>query len=360
MKRKHFLVVALALGLAAAPLAQQAPPAFHPGKVGLSVGPTLYVGPDILYGNEALQENVTKIGFGVQGHLAFALGTEYVYGRAVVGLHNIGTDASDIDDGDNPFLSNPLLALEANIAANFIAPSLSRTVPYAFAGFGGMFADPFGNDDLAGALERKKSALYIPMGLGVDFQVGPTISLFAEGSYRLLLEGVGEGTGEDFTTRFNPFAGLVGVAVGFGGSAPEPPPPPPPPLEPEPAPEPVPETCDVAELNTVYFASGSAALDERTRSLLDENVDKLLEQPACNVFIEGYTDSSEGEEFGTGLAGQRVERVADYYLLAGISEARMQLRNRGVAVPDCSKEDPGPGCARNRFVESIPFEEGDR
>ena len=35
--------------------------------------------------------------------------------------------------------------------------------------------------------------------------------------------------------------------------------------------------------------------------------------------------------------------------------AHPQIRNRGTAAPDCDKEDPGPGCERNRRVELVIY-----
>ncbi len=82
----------------------------------------------------------------------------------------------------------------------------------------------------------------------------------------------------------------------------------------------------------------------------------MVTDPACCVYIDGYTDTSEGDRFGLGLSERRALAVYDYYLGRGVNARRLQVRNRGVAMPNCDKEDPGPGCEMNRRVESLPLD----
>ena len=124
---------------------------------------------------------------------------------------------------------------------------------------------------------------------------------------------------------------------------------------PPPAPEP-PRVCSLVELNAVTFDYGSTTLDTRARRRLDENVALLLESPECCVFVDGYVDESEFDTFEAPVADRRARAVAAYYLSRGVDEGRLQVRDRGLAVPSCDKEDPGPGCRRNRRVESLPVD----
>ena len=173
---------------------------------------------------------------------------------------------------------------------------------------------------------------------------------------------VGSGGDAADRTRFNSGLVLAGLRLGFN-PAPRPYVPPPyiPPV-PEPEPEPLPEpepvraVCDLVELNTLYFDYGSTALTPRARALLNENVELLLENPECCIFVDSYTDHSERDEFGIPLGRRRAQAVYDYYLSRGVSASRMQIRARGVAEPNCDKEDPGRGCERNRRVESLPLD----
>lgn len=154
---------------------------------------------------------------------------------------------------------------------------------------------------------------------------------------------------------------LGGLRLGFNPAPPAYVPPPyiPPPVIVEPPPvvePPVRAVCDLVELNTLYFDYGSATLDPRARALLNENVELLLANPACCVFIDSYLDHAEQDRFGMPLGGRRAQAVYDYYLSRGVEAGRLQIRNRGVAEPNCDKEDPGPGCERNRRVESLPVD----
>ena len=383
----------------------------RPGvRVGLGVGPYVYLGPDILAGDTALQDDVVATNLGVTAEVSFPLSGN-LYGRVMGGLLNIGAndDRPDlVDASQNPFLTSQTILAEADLMYYLSRPGAGQFAPYVFSGISGLFA----TGDAAPGVET--TAIAIPVGLGFEYGVSRNLSLFAEGSFRFGLtevdgfaasalasvgagadvcdasgpdyhyekckktgrepycsnggtppdcREVGNGGNGDFDSRFNSVLALAGVRLGFGGAParpyiPEPQVPYIPPVLPDPVPEPdpVPLVCDLVELNSIYFDYGSSSLDRRSRSLLDENIELLLSNPACCVFIDGYTDTAEGDRFGMGLAGRRSQAVYDYYLGSGVSASRLQIRNRGVAAPACDKEDPGPGCERNRRVESLPVD----
>ena len=384
-------------------------------RFGIGVGPYVYDGPNTFTGSAANQRDVVDTNLGVTAALTFPL-TGQLYGRLMGGLLNIGADDDAVVDrfgnvlpaSSNPFLTSETILAEADLLYYLSRPRTGSIAPYVFTGIAGLFA----TGDAAPGVET--SALAIPVGLGVEYGVSRNLSLFAEGSYRFGITEVGEpfatafasaspdvcdasgpsydhhlckkkgGTpfcsnggsvdrdcrdvqnrgDADFDRRFNSGLVLGGLRLGFGGGAqrriPPPPAPPyiPPPAPPEPyiPPPPAPLVCEIVELNSVYFDYGTGSLDRRARSLLDENVELLLDDTACCVFIDGYTDTSEGDRFGMGLAARRAQAVYDYYLSRGVSSSRLQVRNRGMAAPDCDKEDPGPGCERNRRVESLPVD----
>lgn len=382
-------------------------------RIGIGVSPFTYIGPNVLYGTVEEQENVTKTRLGVTGSLSFPIVRDRVYLRGQAGLLNIGADVSDdVGPGQNPFLTNEIFLGEGDLLLNLMSYNRSSVVPYIFSGFGALVADPFGQDDTIEAQDQQRTAYFIPAGLGVDFQLTRNVSFYLEGSYRFVLNEIGEALdmpvatvlgGQDpcekdpesmeckckkfpelpeckeeddpevdpvdevnFDTRFNSALFTGGILFGFG-SAPAPPPPPappptppappPPPPTPPPPPPPSPPTvCDLVELNAVYFEYGETDLSPRTLALLEENVQLLREHPECCLFVDGYTDSSEYDEFGMPLAGSRAQSVYDFYIDRGITADRMQIRNRGASVPPCDKEDPEEGCRRGRRVESIPMD----
>ena len=373
-------------------------------RLGLGVGAYIYDGPNRLVGSPAFQTDAVDTNLGVTAELTFPLAGQ-LYGRLMGGLVNIGAE----DVSANPYLSSETVLAEADLMYYLARPGAGSLAPYVFSGISALFP----TEDVAGV---DSPALAIPVGLGLEYGVSRNLALFAEASYRFGLNDVGTETAsalagasmgdvcdkqspdydehackkenenpppptcEDdptlpgcpvvdpngdsrFDTRFNSALILGGLRFGFGG--PErtyiPPPPPyiPPPAPEPPAPPPPPEVplvCDLVELNSIYFDTGAATLDRRSRSLLDENVALLLDNPACCVFIDGYTDTAESRSFGMGLAGRRAQAVYDYYLSQGVGASRLEIRNRGVAAPDCDKEDPGPGCERNRRVESLPVD----
>jgi outer membrane protein OmpA-like peptidoglycan-associated protein/opacity protein-like surface antigen len=172
---------------------------------------------------------------------------------------------------------------------------------------------------------------------------------------------VGGNGNSSFRTRFNSALFTGGLRLGFS-PAPQryiPPPPvvviPPPVVVPPPVIEPAP-VCDLVELNPVYFDYGSSTVSARARALLNENVELLLANPECCVFIDGTIDNQEMTRFGMPLGGRRAQAVYDYYLSRGVSASKLQIRNRGESTDNCDKEDPGIGCERSRRVETIPVD----
>ncbi|MEM1053962.1 MAG: OmpA family protein [Bacteroidota bacterium] len=388
-------------------------------RFGIGGGVSVYNGPNILYPLSGIeQEDITETNPAVTGFVEFPLGSDQLYGRLLAGILNIGAD----DDteiarrGGNPFLTNEQLLVEGNLLYNLTSPRTSSVVPYVFAGLGALIADPFGNDDVADALDRDRVLYVLPVGIGLDLPLSRTLGLFGEASYRFPLNSVGDsrgfssadfgpehddikscdedptqekckklcdkdpalpfcedspeppgnGGGSIFDTNFGSalFTGGLRLGLGGGGGARIPPPPvipprppmdPVSPVDPEPPVRP-PQVCDLVDLNSILFEYGSSTLSADARRKLDENVELLLDNPNCCLFIDGFTDASEHDRYGMGLAGRRAQAVYDYYLARGVAASRMQIRNRGVATPSCDKEDPGIGCERNRVVRSIPMD----
>ena len=381
-------------------------PSVAPGvRVGFDVGAYVYRGPDLLTGDAAFQDDVVATNLGVTAELSAPLRGERLYGRLTGGLLNIGADDARADvspAGANPFLTSPTVLAGVDLVYYLVPPG-GGVAPYVFSGLSGLFATGRGIDGVG------TTALAVPVGVGVEVGATRTLSLFAEAGYRFGITGVAgdafvvrafarsvdvcdkdspdydeaaceaqggptvtceQDPSQDgcrdvidagdalFDDRFD--SGLVtgGIRLGFAPAPRAPiPPPPPPAVVPAPPPPPeVPAVCDLVELNTVLFDYGSTTLDLEARRLLDENVEMLLASPACCVVIDGYVDESESDAFGTAVSDRRARAVEAYYLSRGVDADRLRVRNRGLAVPSCDKEDPGPGCRRNRRVESLPID----
>lgn len=447
---------ALVLALAAPASAQSYPPygydgpAYYDGlgygpppstgvRVGIGVGPYVYFGPDVLAGT-ALRDNVVATSLGLTAEITAPF-TPQLYGRLMGGVLGLGAsrDRADVtatrggtpDRRYNPFLTSPTILAEGNLMYYLAPPAVAPVAPYVFSGVSGLFA----TGEAAPGISR--SALAIPVGIGVEARVARNLSLFAEGSYRFGLTPVAVnltqrtatlqpmgtanfgpvdctadpdnpeckpptceekpddpnckpatchdnptlpgcppvpchvnpnqpgcvGDGGDATgrRRFNSGLVLAGLRLGFNPAprvVPPPPyiPPPPVPVVEPPPPAPARRVCDLIELNTVYFAYGSTELTPRARALLNENIELLLTHPECCIFIDSYIDHSERDQYGIPLGRRRAQAIYDYYLSRNVPATRMQIRARGVAEPNCDKEDPGRGCERNRRVETLPVD----
>lgn len=123
--------------------------------------------------------------------------------------------------------------------------------------------------------------------------------------------------------------------------------------------EAVPMVCqrlmsDEGELNTVHFDFDVAELDSEAEGLLDENIDVLDKCGMVNVLLRGFADQVGPSQYNVRLSERRAENTEEYYANEGIDLDRLSTEGLGEAPEPCLKEDPGPGCRRNRRVESIP------
>ena len=116
--------------------------------------------------------------------------------------------------------------------------------------------------------------------------------------------------------------------------------------------------CDrITELNTVNFDFDMSNLDSEAQGLLDENVSAVEDCPNVNIRVDAYTDHVGSDQYNLRLSERRARSVEDYYTTHGIVASRLATRGLGKAPQPCMKEDPGPGCRRNRRAESIPLDQ---
>lgn len=116
--------------------------------------------------------------------------------------------------------------------------------------------------------------------------------------------------------------------------------------------------CDrITELNTVNFGFDESSLDSEAQGLLDENVNAVQDCPNLNIRIDAYTDHVGGDQYNLRLSERRARSVEDFYTTAGIVASRLATQGLGKAPQPCMKEDPGPGCRRNRRAESVPMQQ---
>ncbi len=117
-----------------------------------------------------------------------------------------------------------------------------------------------------------------------------------------------------------------------------------------------PPPIELIELNAVYFNFRSSRLTDEAKAILMENVAELKKYPEVCVRIDAYTDHVEARgRRAQRLSEARAKAVEQFYLDQGIPASRIVARGLGQAPVSCAKEDPGPGCRRNRRAESVPI-----
>lgn len=117
------------------------------------------------------------------------------------------------------------------------------------------------------------------------------------------------------------------------------------------------EGCDgITELNSVFFADGSAMLDDVARRRLAQNVQILSACPRLGVTIYGWTDGCGTHRSDTerdpALSGRRARAVARHYVQARIGPGQV-LHRRGWGEDVCSGKNETPDY-RARRADSIP------
>lgn len=269
-----------------------------------------------------------------------------------------------VGDGQNAFLTETVLVAEPEIVWTLRPGSRSRVLPYLFTGFGATIASPFGTDGRdepdvpgSGIPGPDRSVYHVPVGAGLDVAITGCFSVFGEASYRWDLNYVWRSE-----SNYHPHRTSL-VLLGLRTCIRNPMRPEPAPPRPVPAPVRVPAyepplprpeaVCDLAHLNSVYFADASTELDRQARRLLDENMDALRQNPACCVILKGLTDHADSIDAAERLALRRAEAVRDYYLSRDLARERIVRIEVEGRRRSCKK---GEQCAMNRRVDSTPVD----
>ena len=100
----------------------------------------------------------------------------------------------------------------------------------------------------------------------------------------------------------------------------------------------------------VYFAVGSAVLDEDTQRQLTWFVQQMQPYPQAMIQVQGFTDSTGSEATNAGLSGQRAANVTSYLVAQGIAPARITTQGFGSNYAAASNANT-QGRRNNRRVE---------
>ncbi len=103
-------------------------------------------------------------------------------------------------------------------------------------------------------------------------------------------------------------------------------------------------------LEGVKFITGSDAITEASKSVLDRVADTLIRNGELNIEVAGYTDDRGSASFNQSLSQKRAEAVRAYLRSSGVAANRMTARGYGASSP-IANNSTAAGRAQNRRVE---------
>lgn len=102
----------------------------------------------------------------------------------------------------------------------------------------------------------------------------------------------------------------------------------------------------------VNFATGTAALTQSSRFILDEVAATLNDNPNIRVEVAGHTDNTGPRKLNERLSQQRADAVRNYLISKGVSGDRMTAKGYAWDHPVASNATAA-GRARNRRTELV-------
>ncbi len=102
----------------------------------------------------------------------------------------------------------------------------------------------------------------------------------------------------------------------------------------------------------VYFASGSARLDEAALEAVRELAAYLEANPRATLLLEGHTDTRASSLYNQELGLKRAEAVLEALVAQGIARERLEITSKGESMP-ASEGYSAHARALNRRVEAI-------
>jgi outer membrane protein OmpA-like peptidoglycan-associated protein len=108
----------------------------------------------------------------------------------------------------------------------------------------------------------------------------------------------------------------------------------------------------VVNMADVLFDTGKFNLRSEAREKLAKLSGIVLGHPGLNLAVEGYTDSTGGEELNQKLSQQRADSVRSYLLEQGLSETDVTAAGFGMSNP-VADNSTAAGRQKNRRVEII-------
>jgi outer membrane protein OmpA-like peptidoglycan-associated protein len=108
----------------------------------------------------------------------------------------------------------------------------------------------------------------------------------------------------------------------------------------------------VITMADVLFDTGRYEIRPGTREQLAKLCGILLAHPGLNLEVEGYTDSTGGDEFNQRLSEKRASKVGEYLVGQGLASDAVTWKGFGKEMPVASN-DTSSGRQKNRRVELV-------
>jgi len=106
----------------------------------------------------------------------------------------------------------------------------------------------------------------------------------------------------------------------------------------------------IIRLNYVYYKTGSAELDARSKYELDNLISVLNKYPNMTIEVAGHTDSEGEDAVNLELSQARAKAVHDYLVTNQVAASRLRSRGYGETKP-VETNDTDEGKAKNRRTE---------
>ena len=103
-------------------------------------------------------------------------------------------------------------------------------------------------------------------------------------------------------------------------------------------------------LKNIFFETGSATLEDRSKTEIQLLYDLLDQEPSMRIRIVGHTDSVGNDADNNRLSTARAKAVYDQLIAKGISTQRLQYEGKGESEPVASN-DTEDGREQNRRTE---------
>ena len=103
-------------------------------------------------------------------------------------------------------------------------------------------------------------------------------------------------------------------------------------------------------MNNIFFETGSATLEDRSKTEIQLLYDLLDQEPTMRIRIVGHTDSVGNDTDNNRLSTARAKAVYDQLIAKGISPQRLRYEGKGESEPVASN-DTEDGREQNRRTE---------